>query len=69
MFFATFFAFFGDIILTIVTLGGWLIFTPDKKMLMGRVSKWYIRKCLNEDAETDPVLKENLIKMGWYEKY
>lgn len=61
-------AFLGDMILTLITLGGWLIFTPDKKMLLGRVSTWYIRKSLNEDAESDPVLKENLIKLGWYER-
>jgi hypothetical protein len=49
LFLLTALAFLGDIILTFVTLGLYLII-PTKKMLMGRLESYYIKQILKKSG-------------------
>lgn len=63
------FAFLLDSILMILTLGLYLWFTPDAKLIASRANKWWIRKSIDMKAEADPKLKSALTELGWYKTH
>lgn len=57
-----------ECLLGFVTLGLYILLTPSKRLLINKPNKWFFRKGIEFRADKDPLLKTNLINLGFYKK-